>query len=132
LKKDGFKHVKSFENGLDAFDHINTLVSQAKSENKPISDFINLVITDIEMPKMDGLTLCRHIKKDLGLSEIPVALFSSLIDEQMTVKCKEAGADVFTSKPQIGELIVLIDDLLHVKSFNLATIHNFTHSQLCF
>jgi len=114
LKKVGFNHITAFENGQDAFDHINALVAQAQTENKPISNFINLVISDIEMPRMDGLTLCRHIKQGLGLSNIPVVLFSSLIDEQMGLKCKDAGADVYTSKPKINELIVMIDDLLHV------------------
>lgn len=118
LKKVGFNHVTAFENGQDAFDHIHDLVTQAHKENKPISDFINLVISDIEMPKMDGLTLCKKIKKEMGLSDVPVALFSSLIDEQMSIKCKEAGADLFTNKPKIAELIVMIDDLLHVGESN--------------
>ncbi len=114
LKKVGYNNVQAFENGQDAFNHINTLTVKAAENNRPITDYMNLVITDIEMPKMDGLTLCRHIKKELKLSDVPVALFSSLIDEQMSLKCKEVGADVFTTKPQISELINMIDDLLHV------------------
>ena len=71
---------------MDAFEHISALVKQTKKEGCDISKYIDLVVTDIEMPKMDGLTLCRRIKKELGLSQVPVAIFSSLIDEQMTEK----------------------------------------------
>ncbi len=114
LKQVGYNHVFPFENGLEAFEYIKKITQQANDENLPITNYVNLVITDIEMPKMDGLTLCRLIKKELQLTEVPVAIFSSLIDEQMSAKCKEVGADVFTTKPKIHDLVKLIDNLLNV------------------
>ncbi|MBT6769152.1 MAG: response regulator, partial [Opitutales bacterium] len=63
---------------------------------------------DIEMPVMDGLTLCRTIKKDLKL-DLPVIVFSSLINDQMILKCKSVGADDWGSKPKIELVMDLID-----------------------
>lgn len=114
LKQVGYSHVDPFENGLEAYEHIQELAAQAEAEEKPITNYLNLVITDIEMPKMDGLTLCKKIKHELNLTEVQVAVFSSLIDDQMTTKCQEVGADVFTTKPKINKLVDLIDSLLKI------------------
>ncbi len=111
LTQVGYTQVTAFENGQEAFAHIEQLKREAERERRPVASAINLVITDIEMPKMDGLTLCRRIKQDLQLTEIPVVLFSSLIDEQMASKCREVGAAAYTCKPKISELISLLDRL---------------------
>ena len=73
---------------------------------------MNLVITDIEMPKMDGHRLTKLIKEDSRLRRIPVVIFSSLIDEQMRKKGKELGADEQLAKPEIGHLVSILDELL--------------------
>ena len=71
-----------------------------------------LVITDLEMPQMDGHRLTKLIKEDAALKRIPVIIFSSLITEEMRRKGKEVGADEQLSKPEIGHLIGIIDQLL--------------------
>jgi two-component system chemotaxis response regulator CheV len=103
LAKVGFSNVVSFGNGQDAWEY----VSSFKDAPGIITDSIACVISDIEMPKMDGHALTRRIKEDKILKEIPVLLFSSLINEQMILKCKAVGADGQFSKPQIKELIDL-------------------------
>jgi two-component system chemotaxis response regulator CheV len=103
LTKVGFTNIVSFTNGQDAWDY----VSSFKGIPGNITDNIACVISDIEMPKMDGHALTRRIKEDKELSAIPVLLFSSLINEQMILKCKAVGADGQFSKPQIKELIDL-------------------------
>jgi two-component system chemotaxis response regulator CheV len=103
LAKVGFTNVVSFGNGQDAWDYVNSF----KDAPGIITDSIACVISDIEMPKMDGHALTRRIKEDKVLKEIPVLLFSSLINEQMILKCKAVGADGQFSKPQIKELIDL-------------------------
>jgi two-component system chemotaxis response regulator CheV len=103
LAKVGFTNVVSFANGQDAWDYVNSF----KETPGVITDSIACVISDIEMPKMDGHALTRRIKEDKVLREIPVLLFSSLINEQMILKCKAVGADGQFSKPQIKELIDL-------------------------
>lgn len=103
LADTGFKNVISFQNGEDAWDYVKTFKERSTGEN--ITEQIACVISDIEMPKMDGHRLTKLIKDDPVLKHIPVILFSSLIDEQMIVKCKQVGADAQFSKPQITELI---------------------------
>jgi two-component system chemotaxis response regulator CheV len=110
LKLAGYR-VKAFENGQVAWDYISEL-RYASEEGKMVSDSVNLIITDIEMPQMDGLTFCRKIKEDQWLSDIPVVMFSSLINEQMVLKCKEVGADDYLSKPRSKELILKVDEML--------------------
>jgi two-component system chemotaxis response regulator CheV len=103
LSKVGFKNIISFSNGLDAWEY----VSSFKNSTDDITNHIACVISDIEMPKMDGHALTKRIKDDKVLRRIPVLLFSSLINEQMVAKCKAVGADGQFSKPQIKDLIEL-------------------------
>lgn len=114
LAKVGYRNVKTFENGQDAYEYLSDLKKKTDASGNELTDLVNLVVTDIEMPRMDGLTLCKKLKKELGFDTVPVALFSSLIDDQMGQKCKEVGADVYISKPKINELVSLIDGLLHI------------------
>jgi two-component system chemotaxis response regulator CheV len=112
LNKSGYTQVTAFENGQDAFNFIEKSVRTSRGETAPLGTDINLVISDIEMPKMDGLTLCRAIKEEMGLTSIPVIIFSSLVNDQMIHKCQEVGANGYTTKPQVGELLHLMDKFL--------------------
>jgi len=109
LRAVGYIHIAGFENGQEAYNAIVALQKQAETEGRKINDFISLAILDIEMPQMDGLTLCKRIKTDLGLTSVPVIIFSSLITEQMALKCEKMGADGYTTKPSMDHLIELID-----------------------
>lgn len=104
----GFHNIVSFSNGQDAWEY----VSSFKDKEGDITDHISCVISDIEMPKMDGHRLTKLIKDDPVLKKIPVLLFSSLINEQMTAKGKSVGADGQFSKPQIKELISYLIEIL--------------------
>lgn len=104
MKKAGFKNLHMFTNGQEAFDKISAIVRQCREENKPLTGLVDLVVTDIEMPLMDGLTLCRKIKKEFGLST-PVLVYSSLINAEMERKCKQVGADAFFTKPNVNALM---------------------------
>ena len=73
---------------------------------------VDLIITDIEMPKMDGHRLTKLVKEDEELKHIPIVIFSSLIDEEMRRKGKAVGADEQLSKPEIGHLVEILDYLL--------------------
>ena len=106
LGEAGYNNIVSFDNGKDAWDYI----SGHKNFDGDILDQISCLISDIEMPKMDGHHLTKLIKDDEVLRRIPVYLFSSLINEQMRVKGESVGADAQFSKPQIGALIKYIND----------------------
>ena len=102
----GYRNVVSFDNGKDAWDYING----HKSMGGDILDQVSCVISDIEMPKMDGHHLTKLIKDDEVLKRIPVYLFSSLINDQIRIKGESVGADAQFSKPQIGALINYLNE----------------------
>ena len=104
----GFKEIRSFPNGKEAWDYI----SQFSGYNGDVTNCVAAVITDIEMPQMDGHHLTKLIKSDPTLKKIPVFLFSSLINEQMYQKGLSVGADEQFSKPQIGMLIERLIQIL--------------------
>ena len=108
LNNIGFHNIISFSNGQDAWEY----VSNFRDTGDDVTSHIACVISDIEMPKMDGHRLTKLIKDDSVLSRIPVLLFSSLINEQMIAKGKTVGADGQFSKPQITELINYLTALL--------------------
>ena len=74
---------------------------EAGERNVPVTELVQGIISDIEMPNLDGLTLCRVIKEDPVLREIPVAIFSSLISESLARKCENVGADAQFAKPDL-------------------------------
>ena len=73
---------------------------------------VGLVITDIEMPIMDGHRLTKLIKEDSETKHIPVIIFSSLINEQMRRKGESLGADAQLTKPEIANLVKVVDKLV--------------------
>lgn len=114
LRNAGFAQIEAFVDGADCYKRILQLKQQADEAGEPLNRHLHMLISDIEMPKMDGLTLCRKIKEDLGCKEIPVLLFSSLINPPMEVKCDSVGADGYASKPEIEKLIKMMDEFLGV------------------
>ncbi|MGH4123497.1 MAG: chemotaxis protein [Clostridium sp.] len=107
LVKAGFNNLKIFDDGKQAYDYLFDLVDQKKE--KFIED-VHVLITDIEMPQMDGHTLTRKIKEHSLLKKLPVILFSSLITSDLKHKGESVGADAQLSKPEIGELVTCIDE----------------------
>ena len=107
LSRAGFTDVKNFNNGQEAWDYLRPI-----RHDSDLYDKVNLVITDIEMPEMDGHRLTKLIKEDERLKHLPVVIFSSLIDEQMRIKGEALGADEQLTKPEIGNLVHVIDRLL--------------------
>ena len=77
-----------------------------------MDDKVHCVITDIEMPQMDGHRLTKLIKSDDKLKHLPVIIFSSLVNEEMRRKGESLGADAQLTKPEIGSLVDAIDELL--------------------
>lgn len=107
LERAGFMQITNFSNGQEAWDYLVSI-----RNDSDLYDKVNLVITDIEMPEMDGHRLTKLIKGDSRLRELPVVIFSSLINEQMRRKGKELGADEQLAKPEIGHLVSVLDTLL--------------------
>ena len=106
LEKAGYSNVVGCMNGVEAWSKLEEIKRIGGSD---ISKYVTCVITDIEMPLMDGHRLTKMIREDAVLSELPVIIFSSLINDQMREKGKKVGATAQISKPEIASLIQLID-----------------------
>ncbi len=104
----GYVNVDFFENGKDALDYLLSIAD--KTDN--ISDYVQLMVTDIEMPQMDGHHLTRQVKSNPILKKLPIIIFSSLITDDLRHKGEEVGAEDQISKPEIAELILKVDEYI--------------------
>ncbi len=100
LERAGFE-VTAAVNGREAWDILCRLKETVQSEDRPLLDLVHIVISDIEMPAMDGHSLTKRIKEDPVLRQLPVILFSSLITESLRHKGIAVGADEQVSKPDM-------------------------------
>lgn len=107
LKKAGYHNLIHTENGQEAWD----IICDCK-KNGTLDEHVQCVITDIEMPLMDGHRLTKLIKEDGQTKDVPVIIFSSLVNEDMRRKGESLGADAQLSKPEIGNLVREIDKLV--------------------
>lgn len=107
LSKAGYVNVTNFNNGKEAWDYLEALKKSGTLREKA-----DLIITDIEMPEMDGHRLTKLVKSDEAMKDIPLIIFSSLINTEMRIKGKQLGADEQLSKPEIGHLVEVMDTLL--------------------
>jgi two-component system chemotaxis response regulator CheV len=98
--------------GKDAWERIQVLSQQADAEGVPISDKISMVLTDLEMPEMDGFTLTRLIKSDPRLKHIPVVIHSSLSGSANEDHVRKVQADGYVAKFEINELSSVIQEVL--------------------
>lgn len=104
LEEGGHFNVVQFTNGRDGWDYLKQKLQEAQAQETEILDMVQGVISDIEMPQMDGHNLCRRIKDTPGMKELPVALFSSLITERLEHKGTSVGADAQFAKPDLQKL----------------------------
>lgn len=110
LKAAGYTNLIHTENGQKAYN----VIMQCKREGT-LHDHVRCLITDIEMPEMDGHRLTKLVKDDEETKHIPIIIFSSLVNDEMRRKGEALGADAQLSKPEIGKLVKIIDDLVQTK-----------------
>ncbi|MFB6465714.1 chemotaxis protein [Cytobacillus sp. Hz8] len=108
LAEAGYHNVDFFENGRDALNYLENLVVNGKD----ITESVQLIITDIEMPQMDGHHLTKRVKDNPKLEKIPIIIFSSLITDDLRHKGQMVGAEAQVSKPDIAQLVLLIDEYI--------------------
>jgi len=109
LSSAGYTKMNFFSNGAEALAQIEKL---AKEQGEKMFEHIHLLITDIEMPKMDGHHLTKVVKDSEVMNRLPVIIFSSLITNELFHKGEAVGANAQVSKPDIQELIGLVDKLV--------------------
>ena len=107
LNKAGYTNLHVFPNGKEAWDFMCE-----KKEGGTVLQDCHCIITDIEMPQMDGHRFCKLVKDDEKMRAIPVIIFSSLINDDIRRKGESVGADAQLTKPEIGKLVDAIDGLV--------------------
>ena len=107
LKKAGYTNLIVTMNGQEAWDELSKLKREGTVQDK-----VHCIITDIEMPLMDGHRLTKLVKTDDVMKKIPLIIFSSLVNEEMRIKGEKLGADAQLTKPEIGNLVEAIDELI--------------------
>ena len=110
LEEAGYGKVEVFANGQLAKDAIVAYEAKAKAEGGDLSDHVNVVVSDLEMPLLDGFSLCKYIKEKH--ENIPVLMLSSLISDEIIERCKTVHADETVSKGDIEALLPKIDGLI--------------------
>ncbi|MBF0538532.1 MAG: chemotaxis protein CheV [Nitrospirae bacterium] len=91
-------------NGEEALVYLKQLAQKAGDEGRDINDLIDIVISDIEMPQLDGFTLTKNIKEDPRLKRLPVILYSSIITDELRHKGESVKADYQVSKPDLDKM----------------------------
>ena len=107
LHKAGYANLIHTENGQQAYD----VIQECKREGT-LKDHVQCIITDIEMPIMDGHILTKLVKSDDETKDIPIVIFSSLVNDEMRRKGESLGANAQLSKPEIGNLVRTVDELV--------------------
>ena len=107
LAEAGYRHIEVFQNGRQAYDWLTSRTGEEGGDAGP-----DVIISDIEMPSMDGLTLCRRVKEKELLTDVPFIMFSSLINPLMARKCEAVGAERYVAKPETDRLIAMVDEVV--------------------
>ena len=107
LRAAGYENLIHTVNGQKAYD----VITQCKADGT-LKDHVGLIITDIEMPEMDGHRLTKLVKDDPDTKHIPIVIFSSLVNDEMKRKGEALGANAQLSKPEIGNLVRVVDQLV--------------------
>lgn len=112
LHKAGYVNLIHTENGQQAYD----VIQECKKEGT-LKEHVQCIITDIEMPLMDGHRLTKLVKSDDDTKDIPIVIFSSLVNDDMKRKGEALGANAQLSKPEIGNLVRVVDELAEAGLF---------------
>lgn len=99
--------------GKEAWDQLQAIAAAAEGEGKTVRDRVALVLTDLEMPEMDGFTLTRNIKQDARFASIPVVIHSSLTGSTNEAHVQKVGADAYVAKFVAEDLAAALREALN-------------------
>ncbi|EGQ8357843.1 chemotaxis signal transduction protein CheV [Vibrio cholerae] len=102
-------NIIACKDGGEAHEKLMELKQAAKEENVPVSELIDAVVTDVEMPRMDGMHLIKRLRDDDSYSSMPIVMFSSLMSDDNRAKALALGANDTLTKPEIGKMVAMMD-----------------------
>ncbi|CAK4074266.1 chemotaxis protein CheV [Vibrio variabilis] len=109
-------NIIACKDGGEAHDKLMNLIEVAKEENLPVSELIDGVVTDVEMPRMDGMHLVKRLRDSEAYASMPIVMFSSLMSEDNRAKALALGANDTITKPEIGRMVAMMDKYIFGKS----------------
>ncbi|WP_338725572.1 chemotaxis protein [Shewanella baltica] len=108
LRSAGYNIITAKDGG-DALEMLMEFETLADQGNASISDFVSAIITDVEMPRMDGMHLVKRLRESKAYQQMPIVMFSSLMSEDNRTKAMALGANDTITKPEIGRMVGMID-----------------------
>ncbi len=102
LKEAGFENFHLFPTGQEGLEFLKD----------PSHPPVDIILSDIEMPKMDGMTFCREVRGIPALEKTPFIFFSSMVSPEMHKKCKSVGGNAAFSKPEVNKIVSAIDKFI--------------------
>ncbi|WPC72788.1 chemotaxis protein CheV [Vibrio porteresiae] len=102
-------NIIACKDGGEAFEKLTEIAAHAKSEGVTAAEFVNAVVTDVEMPRMDGMHLVKRLRESESYKEMPIVMFSSLMSDDNRAKALALGANDTITKPEIGKMVTLMD-----------------------
>jgi two-component system chemotaxis response regulator CheV len=101
------------KSGKEAWDQLNAIAGSAEAEGKTVYDKVAMILTDLEMPEMDGFTLTRNVKRSVRFADLPVVIHSSLSGTTNEEHVRSVGADGYVAKFSAEDLAGTIRRVLH-------------------
>jgi two-component system chemotaxis response regulator CheV len=111
LAEEGYTHVTGFCDGHDAWQHLVSVAAEIQTAEE-LPSRVACLVTDVEMPRIDGLSLTRRVRDNPRLKNLPVIVFSSLVSRDNEKKGRQVGASAQVSKPNYQELLQTVERLL--------------------
>ncbi|MGF1740542.1 chemotaxis protein [Vibrio profundum] len=105
-------NILSCKDGGEAHEKLMEIQKMSKEEKAEVSDMVNAVVTDVEMPRMDGMHLIKRLRESDSYKEIPIVMFSSLMSDDNRAKALAVGATDTITKPEIGKIVKMMDKFI--------------------
>lgn len=102
-------NIIACKDGGEAYEKLMEIEKVAKSENVPVTELVNAIVTDVEMPRMDGMHLLKRLRDSETYKTTPIVMFSSIMSDDNRAKALALGADDTLTKPEIGKMVTLMD-----------------------
>ncbi|NOI64028.1 chemotaxis protein CheV [Vibrio aestuarianus] len=102
-------NIIACKDGGEAYEKLMDIERVAKAENMAVSELVDAIVTDVEMPRMDGMHLLKRLRENDAYRDTPIVMFSSLMSEDNRGKALALGANDTITKPEIGKMVTMMD-----------------------
>ncbi len=105
-------NIIACKDGGEALEKLVEFEKLSKEEGVPVSEFVDALVSDVEMPKMDGMHLLKRLRDNETYAEMPIVMFSSLMSDDNRQKAIQLGANDTITKPEIGRMVTMVDEFV--------------------